>query len=759
MIHIANLLSRWNVTTTMRVISGLSLIVFLMIIAMNYHAIDQVHAIGSEIHKTTQHHKDLWQSIALSNARAESIRHTMLHTQDAANVEQMHQVLGLLSNTAVTLQDQEAKLVQDKANEYGRIFDSLTNVFTKKNEQIRLLQKQREVLETLIYEANAPSLETTIVELKPGEINYFWGPTLERAKLVEVFLDSFERDISGLKNEKDVQKSIREYRKILHALIETEAEVKQLSGNLGGVAKEVEDIVLSAVSKADKTVNEAINRSEILVTKAKNDALIWTFLGLWIPIILTFIFDRSFCFRIQRLMSSLYRVAQGDLSVQINVTGNDEISTLARATNEMRIRLAKLIEDMETTTANNHHRQEQERIENEQRMQEAVRRREHQVGEEIAELAAAFVAGDLGKRMVTAKREGVLLTMSKNVNRLADTIDSVIAEMCEEATALAEGEIERRIDKDYQGAYLALKNAFNTTFERLSETIREIDRTVGAIDDVAGEIATGTDDLSQRTEQQAASLEETASSVEQLSATVRANTENTQRAKIMAIELQSAAEQGSVVASEASNAMGRIENDSSKIADIISVIDNIAFQTNLLSLNAAVEAARAGDAGRGFAVVAQEVRMLAQRSAQASKEIKTLILNSNTQVKNGVERVRKAGDALEGIVNSVQQITTLIADVARGSVEQVTALNEISISVNNMEEMTQQNSALAEETTAAVESMADQTSQLRTKMEFFKLKRFEKNESKWSSHPSTALARIATRDVPHNPIVANRRVS
>ncbi|CAK0774290.1 methyl-accepting chemotaxis protein [Gammaproteobacteria bacterium] len=744
MIRITNLLLRWNVTTTMRVISGLSLIILLMIIGMNYRTIDQVHAIGNEIHQTTQRHKDLWQSIALSNARAESIRHTVLHTQDATSVEQMHKVLDLLNNTATTLQDQDAKLVQVKVAEYARIFDNLTNAFVRKNEKIKLLQKQREALETIVYEANNPALETTIVELKPNEFSYFWNPILERAKSIEVFLDSLERDVSGLKNGGEFQKIIREYRKILHVLIGIEAEVKQLGGSLGTVAQEVENIVFIAVGKADRVVEEAIERSEILVTKAKRNAIIWAFFGLLLPLILTFIFDRSFCSRIGHLMDSLHRVAQGNLLVPIEITGSDEISTLARATNEMRVQLAQLIEEVEATAATNYQHQERERIENEQRMQTAVRERERQVGGEIAELAAAFIVGDLSKRMLTAGREGVLLTMSENINRLADTINNVIVEVSQEAAALAEGDIEQRIDKDYQGAYLILKDAFNTTSERLTETVREIDRAVTTIASVSGEISTGTVDLSQRTEQQAASLEETASSVEQLTATVRANTENTQHAKTMAIELRHAAEQGSTVAGEARDAMQRIEDDSSKIADIISVIDNIAFQTNLLSLNAAVEAARAGDAGRGFAVVAQEVRMLAQRSALASKEIKTLIVNSNNQIKNGVERVRKAGDALTGIVNGVQQISTLIADIARGSLEQSTALGEISIAIDQMEEMTQRNAALAEETTAAVESMADQTSQLRAQMSFFKLQRFDENGPRRLSRSTTSLVRVAS---------------
>ncbi len=169
--------------------------------------------------------------------------------------------------------------------------------------------------------------------------------------------------------------------------------------------------------------------------------------------------------------------------------------------------------------------------------------------------------------------------------------------------------------------------------------------------------------------------------------------------------------------------MKEISSASRRITDIIGVIDEIAFQTNLLALNAAVEAARAGDAGKGFAVVAQEVRVLAQRSAQASKEIKTLILNSDNQVQNGVELVKKAGGSLSGIVDGVQRVANLIGEIASGSKEQASALDEINTAVAAMDEMTQKNAALVEETTAAAQSMAGQAADLATLVAFFKLDR------------------------------------
>ncbi|MEI7609173.1 MAG: methyl-accepting chemotaxis protein [Rhodospirillaceae bacterium] len=191
----------------------------------------------------------------------------------------------------------------------------------------------------------------------------------------------------------------------------------------------------------------------------------------------------------------------------------------------------------------------------------------------------------------------------------------------------------------------------------------------------------------------------------------------------MVRDARAAAEQGGTVAASAIEAMKEISSASRRITDIIGVIDEIAFQTNLLALNAAVEAARAGDAGKGFAVVAQEVRVLAQRSAQASKEIKTLILNSDNQVQNGVELVKKAGGSLSGIVDGVQRVANLIGEIASGSKEQASALDEINTAVAAMDEMTQKNAALVEETTAAAQSMAGQAADLATLVAFFKLDR------------------------------------
>jgi len=342
------------------------------------------------------------------------------------------------------------------------------------------------------------------------------------------------------------------------------------------------------------------------------------------------------------------------------------------------------------------------------------------IQEEVAAMVRAAADGDFTKRVDLTGKDGFMLELARNMNALSETSARSLHGVVKFLEALADGDLTRRITGDHRGMFGQIQNDANRTAERLGDIVSRIVAAADTIGTASHEISVGSSDLADRTEQQASSLEETAASMEELAATVRSNADNAQRANRMAEDARRAAEQGGGVAGSAIEAMKRIEDASRKITDIIGVIDEIAFQTNLLALNAAVEAARAGDAGRGFAVVAQEVRQLAQRSAQASKEIKTLILASDGQVKDGVDLVRRAGDALGGIVSGVREVAGLISEMASASSEQASALDEINATVAQMDEMTQKNAALVEETTAAAQSLASQAHDLRDLVSFFR---------------------------------------
>ncbi len=279
-------------------------------------------------------------------------------------------------------------------------------------------------------------------------------------------------------------------------------------------------------------------------------------------------------------------------------------------------------------------------------------------------------------------------------------------------TALADGDLLFRIHEDFPGQYAALKSDFNTAMGKLEDAMAIISRSAAEMQSGSGEMSQAADDLSRRTEQQAATLEETAAALDQITATVRLTADGARRADVVVTGARQDAETSGQVVTRAVVAMGDIEQSANQITQIIGVIDEIAFQTSLLALNAGVEAARAGDAGRGFAVVASEVRALAQRSAGAAKEIKALISASTSQVRDGVGLVGQTGEALAGIVSRVAEIAGLIGEISASAHEQSTALGEVNTAVNRMDQTTQQNAAMVEQSTAASHNLSNEARQL-----------------------------------------------
>jgi len=341
---------------------------------------------------------------------------------------------------------------------------------------------------------------------------------------------------------------------------------------------------------------------------------------------------------------------------------------------------------------------------------------------EVREIVDAALNGDFTKRLDLSDKEGFMRELSSGINNLVQTSETGLGEVLRVLEALAKGDLTETISSEYHGTFGRLKDDCNTTVTNLTQLVGDIKAAVESINTGAKEIAMGNSDLSQRTEEQASSLEETASSMEELTSTVKQNAENAKQANRLAINASDVAGKGGAVVSQVVGTMSSINESSRKIVDIISVIDGIAFQTNILALNAAVEAARAGEQGRGFAVVAAEVRNLAQRSAAAAKEIKTLIGDSVEKVENGSKLVAQAGQTMEEIVISIKHVTDIMAEISSASLEQSDGIEQVKHAIDQMDEVTQQNAALVEQAAAAAESLEDQGHTLADLAAVFKIR-------------------------------------
>ncbi|MEH3046264.1 methyl-accepting chemotaxis protein [Sphingomonas adhaesiva] len=327
--------------------------------------------------------------------------------------------------------------------------------------------------------------------------------------------------------------------------------------------------------------------------------------------------------------------------------------------------------------------------------------------DELGQLAGATAA--LRDQLVAAER-----AKEEQTTLIVDSFGKAL-------TKLAEGDLVARIDADLTGPFARIKADFNAAVSSLQATLASVTEAASSINNGADDIRQASDDLSQRTEQQAASLEQTAAAMDEITTTVKETAAGASQANRIVGEAREEANVSGEIVRRAVEAMNGIERSSAEISDIISVIDGISFQTNLLALNAGVEAARAGDAGKGFAVVASEVRALAQRSADAAKDVKTRITASSSQIGAGVQLVGETGDALNRIIGRITQIDELVADIAASADRQATGLQQINTAVSEMDGMTQQNAAMVEEATAAVRSLASDANGMTRQIASFRL--------------------------------------
>ncbi|MDO1581896.1 HAMP domain-containing methyl-accepting chemotaxis protein [Rhizobium oryzicola] len=431
---------------------------------------------------------------------------------------------------------------------------------------------------------------------------------------------------------------------------------------------------------------------------------------------------------ITRLTNAITEVAAGNYSIAVpQASARDEIGDMARAVEVFKqngLEIARLNAEEAASRANSMDLQERMKV-----------------------VVSAAVAGDFGQRIDKRFNDASLDRFAADVNELLASVEVGVTGVREVISALADGDLTRTMEGDFRGAFAELQSNVNASLAKLQLTMRRVRQTTELISDNSNDLRHATDNLSRRTEQQAAALEETSAALDQITAVVRNSSERAQEASSMVTDAKASAHQSGQVVGNAVAAMSRIEHASREISQIINVIDEIAFQTNLLALNAGVEAARAGEAGKGFAVVAQEVRELAQRSASAAKDIKTLIGKSGTEVAGGVQLVQKTGEALKVIETQVLSINDHIHSIAAAAREQSTGLNEVNTAVNQMDQVTQQNAAMVEESSAATHRLSEEAHGLRELVLAFKIDRNGEQKvirinDKAASAP-VAMARVA----------------
>ncbi|MGI2257898.1 methyl-accepting chemotaxis protein [Shewanella sp. GXUN23E] len=365
---------------------------------------------------------------------------------------------------------------------------------------------------------------------------------------------------------------------------------------------------------------------------------------------------------------------------------------------------------------------------------------------EIDAMVDAAGRGDFSRKLSREGKKGFQLKLIDGLNRVTGNIDAALADMQRILGAMANGDLTQRIEKEYSGRLLSLKQDSNATIDKLTDVIGNIRKAAATITNSSNEIADGNRDLSQRTEAQASSLQETAASMDNMTDTVKQSAENALKVNELSEQTRSRAREGGEIVERTILAMEQISGASNKISDIIGVIDAIAFQTNLLALNAAVEAARAGDQGRGFAVVAGEVRNLAQRSAEAAKEIKELIRDTNEKVLDGSELVNESGETLKEIVSMVEKVGLKMSGISDAAQEHSAGIEQVNIAIARMDAMTQQNSALVEQAAVAAESMTNQARDMSYMMEFFTI-----NDTDEQLVRARAIWRTGTEHSPLQP--------
>jgi methyl-accepting chemotaxis protein len=542
--------------------------------------------------------------------------------------------------------------------------------------------------------------------------------TLQSAKAVISHIETVLRASNDVRLKQVLEPELKRFRDSVDQLNNTFSKAGGSQINymlLIKTSDELENAIAAATQASDSLWKASAASLKLILeqrTGGYKTTLYATLLTFSLLLLLTslgiFLISRSISVPISKLIANMWQLRGGDHRFETPfLERRSEIGDIARAVEASRLNAAEL---------------QKARSEIDVKLDEESSRNTDTRNflAEISGVVRAAGDGRFENRLVITGRTGFLQELSESINSLLDNVQTGIVNTRGVVKALSKGDVSSRMDGTFKGIFLDLKQDVNQLADKLRLISGQINSSTRSVHGATKEIGAGVQDLSSRTEQQASSLEETAASMEEIAATVRQNADNAQEANQLASAARQLAVGGGDIAGRAVLAMDKIEVSSQQVGDIVGLIQEIAFQTNILALNASVEAARAGEAGRGFAVVANEVRALAQRSAQASKDIKELIAGTTANVAEGADLVKRAGTSLTDIVTSVRKVADIVSEIAAASQEQSSGIDQVSRAISNMDEMTQQNAALVEQTNAALNSAQNQIEELKQAVSFFK---------------------------------------
>jgi methyl-accepting chemotaxis protein len=606
---------------------------------------------------------------------------------------------------------------------YTKHFDALANAMRKngltENDGLQgTLRKSVHDVESAIKQFKDAPLEAGMLTMRRHEKDYMlrrdtkYGDALKKA--AAAFTDTLANSNIPAANKTDMAQKLAAYQRDFMAYMDGTQIAARETKALSDAYAKFDPQIAAIQDRIEKlNVESSANARAVAAATARQIQIGIVVVAVGV-ILLGFFIGRGVSKPLTAMTGAMGSLAGGALDVAVPGIGRtDEIGQMAQAVQVFKENGARVVQ-MQAEAQASEARNAAERA-------AAAEKMAAEFEAAVGGLVKAAVAGDFSQRVDLRGKTGLVLNVGTALNSLCENVSKALGDLIGMLNALAEGDMTRRIAAEYEGNFALMKDNANKTAERIGEIVSDIKAATREVTNASSEISTSTTDLSQRTEEQAASLEQTSASMEEISATVKKNADYAQQANQSAAGARDVAIRSGQVVADAVVAMAKIEESSRKIADIIGVIDEIARQTNLLALNAAVEAARAGEAGRGFAVVASEVRSLAQRSAQATKDITDLITNSTGQVKQGVDLVNKTGASLEEIVTSIKKVAEVVADIASASAEQSSGIDQVNKALTQMDEVTQKNSALVEENAATAKTLEQQAQAMDERVAFFRI--------------------------------------